>query len=195
MPAIQPLGLFLVKYTIDKKWWIPVSRILNKAECNYCVTDKEWLVFKYFIQYFISIWQEDIFVVCTDHQPQRWLFSLKAPRGQIARWLEIIASYDFSIKYRKGTKHGYVDAMSQCPNPRDCECVPEKDNSALKCGPCPKCLGCNAEWLGAVNIPLRFKGANTSIDCLNDIPDFGFPQVPRQEKVICGCEGGHIAWQ
>ena len=113
MPAIQPLGLFLVKYTIDKKWWIPVSRILNKAECNYCVTDKEWLVFKYFIQYFISIWQEDIFVVCTDHQPQRWLFSLKATRGQIARWLEIIASYDFSIKYRKGTKHGYVDAMSQ----------------------------------------------------------------------------------
>ena len=28
------------------------SRTLNKAECNYCITDKELLVVRYFIEYY-----------------------------------------------------------------------------------------------------------------------------------------------
>ena len=88
--------------------------------------------------------------------------------------------------------------MSRCPNPRDCECVFEKGYSALKCGPCPKCLRrsdvMQSGW-NVVNIPLQLAGAATSIDFLDDTPDLEFPYVPRQEKVISVCEDRPIAWQ
>ena len=116
------------------------SRTLNKAERNYCVTDKELLAVKHFIEYFYQYLMGRHFVVRTDHQPLKWLFSLNAPRGRIARWLQLLADYDFEIEYRKGSKHGNADAMSRCPNPRDCACVFEnEEDSNLKCGPCNKC--------------------------------------------------------
>ena len=48
------------------------SWILNKAEHNYCVTDKELLAFKHFIEYFYQYLTGRHFVVRTDHQPLRW---------------------------------------------------------------------------------------------------------------------------
>ena len=116
------------------------SRSMNKAERNYCVTDKELLAVKHFIEYFYQYLMGRHFVCRTDHQPLRWLFSLKEPRGRVARWLQILADYSFEIEYRKGIKHNNADAMSRCPNPRMCQCNFEDENeSILKCGPCRKC--------------------------------------------------------
>jgi hypothetical protein len=42
-----------------------------------------------------------------------WLFSLIEPKGRIARWIEILSSFDFTVKYRPGPKHGNSDAMSR----------------------------------------------------------------------------------
>ena len=67
------------------------SRSLNKAERNYCVTDKELLAVKHFIEYFYQYLMGQHFRVRTDHQPLRWIFSLKAPGGHIARWLIMIS--------------------------------------------------------------------------------------------------------
>ncbi|MCG8045622.1 MAG: RNase H-like domain-containing protein, partial [Candidatus Thiodiazotropha endolucinida] len=115
------------------------SRSLNKAEKNYCITEKELLAVRYFIEYFRQYLLGRRFRVRSDHQALVWIFRLKEPNGKIARWLEILSQYDFAVEYRPGKKQGHCDALSRCENPRDCEC-PEQDTSEpLKCGPCKKC--------------------------------------------------------
>ena len=68
-----------------------------------------------------------------------WLFSLREPKGRIARWLEILSPFDFTIEYRQGSKHANADAMSRCQHPRDCDCPVVDNLENLKCGPCKKC--------------------------------------------------------
>eukprot|EP00731_Ephydatia_muelleri_P003083 Em0001g3083a len=41
--------------------------------------------------------------------------NFKDPQGQIARWLEILAEYDFTIQHRPGLKHSNADALSRLP--------------------------------------------------------------------------------
>ena len=116
------------------------SRTLNKAEKNYCTTEKELLAVRYFIEYFRQYLLGRRFLVRSDHQALVWIFWLKEPRGKVARWLEILSQYDFAVEYRPDKKHGHCDALSRCENPRDCDC-PEQDTSEpLKCGPCRKCI-------------------------------------------------------
>jgi hypothetical protein len=116
------------------------SRTLNQAEGNYCITDKELLAVRYFIEYYRQYVLGRTLTVRTDHQALIWLFSLKEPKGRIARWVEILSAFDFTVEYRPGNKHGNADAMSRCLNPRECDC-PQTDNlEYLKCGPCAKCM-------------------------------------------------------
>ena len=65
------------------------SRSLNKTEKNYCITEKELLAVRYFIQFYWQYLLGRHFRVRTDHQTLICLFCLKEPRGKIARWLEI----------------------------------------------------------------------------------------------------------
>ena len=116
------------------------SRALNKAETNYCITEKELLAVRFFIEYFRQYLLGRRFVVRTDHQALIWLFKLKEPRGKIARWIEILSQYDFAIEYRAGRKQAHCDALSRCENPRDCECQEQDTSEPLKCGPCRKCI-------------------------------------------------------
>ena len=80
------------------------------------------------------------FLVRTDHQALRWLFSLKEPKDRTARWIEAMTAFNFEIEYRPGQKHGNADGMSRCPGPVDCNCPEPLDVDDLKCGPCKKCL-------------------------------------------------------
>ena len=114
------------------------SRTLNKAEQNYCVTDKELLAVKHFIEYFRQYLLGRTFLVRSDHQALKWLFTLREPKGRIARWIEILSAFDFEIEYRPGVRHQNADGMSRCLNPRECDC-PSDGISTLPCGPCTKC--------------------------------------------------------
>ena len=67
------------------------SRALNKAERNYCITEKELLAVRFFIEYFRQYLLGRKFTIRTDHQALVWLFRLKEPRGKIARWIEILS--------------------------------------------------------------------------------------------------------
>lgn len=117
------------------------SRSLNKAERNYCVTDKELLAIRYFVEYFRHyLMGQEEFIVRSDHRALKWLFSFKSPKGRIARWLEILSGYTFTIEYRQGNHHGNADGLSRCPNPRDCTCPNVDTEEILKCGPCKKCV-------------------------------------------------------
>ncbi|CAC5426772.1 unnamed protein product [Mytilus coruscus] len=80
------------------------------------------------------------FKIRSDHQALIWLFRLKEPRGRIARWIEVLSAYTFSIEYRAGKKMGHAGALSRCDNPHDCDCPNINTLEPLKCGPCKKCL-------------------------------------------------------
>ena len=91
------------------------SRALNKHEKKYCVTRKELLAAVNFIKYFRNYLYGRPFILRVDHSALRWIRNFKEPEGQVARWLEILGTYDFKIQHRPGLKHGNADGMSRKP--------------------------------------------------------------------------------
>ena len=91
------------------------SRSLSKPERRYCVTRRELLAVVHFVKYFRHFLYGSHFVIRTDHGSLRWLYNFKEPEGQIARWMETLAMYDFEIRHRPGKMHGNADALSRRP--------------------------------------------------------------------------------
>ncbi|KAI3361646.1 hypothetical protein L3Q82_002011 [Scortum barcoo] len=94
-----------------------LSKTFNKAERRYCVTRRELFAIAivraigHFKYYLCGL----PFTVRTDHSALQWLMSFKEPEGQIARWLEGLASYVFKVDYRAGARHANADGMSRRP--------------------------------------------------------------------------------
>ena len=131
------------------------SRTLNKAERNYCVTDKELLAVRHFVEYFKQYLLGQHFTVRSDHQALVWLFKLKEPKGRVARWIEILSAYNFELIYRCNPQHTNADGLSRCPNPRDCTCQETDNMELLPCGPCDKCRK------RAEQVPAELRKVNT----------------------------------
>ena len=55
------------------------------------------------------------FKVRTHHSALQWLRTFKEPVGQVARWLERLAEYDFDIEHCPGKQHANADALSRYP--------------------------------------------------------------------------------
>ena len=123
------------------------SKSLNKHEKNYCVTDRELLAVRHFTEHFRSYLLGRKFLIRTDHQALKWLFTMKEPKCRIARWIEALSEFNFEIEHRSGVKHGNADGMSRCPNPWECEC---KNLENLRCGPCRKCRRKNEMMCGTL---------------------------------------------
>ncbi len=51
----------------------------------------------------------------TDHNSLRWLHSFRDPEGQVARWLELLAEYNFIVIHRPGPQHANADTLSRIP--------------------------------------------------------------------------------
>ena len=96
------------------------SRHLTASEKNYCVTRKELLAIVWFSEHFKHYLVGHKFLLRTDHHSLRWLFRFKEPEGQIARWLERLATFQFDIEHRAGIKHGNGDGMSRPPCGDEC---------------------------------------------------------------------------
>ena len=143
------------------------SRRLTKSERNYCVTRQELLAIVWFTEHFKHYLIGKKFLLRTDHGSLRWLFRFKEPEGQMARWLERLARFDFDIEHRPGVKHGNSDGLSRVP----CE------------GHCKKLL----------EGPRDGRGGR---DCQEDPWDSSsrtdsHPEDPRQDREATKAEGGN----
>jgi len=81
------------------------SRTHSKAERKYTVTKKELLAVVTFVHYFHPYLLGRTFLLCTDHSSQAWLHNFKELEGQLARWIERLQEYSFTIIHRQGRKH------------------------------------------------------------------------------------------
>ena len=91
------------------------SKAFSRTEKKYCVTRRELLAVVSSIKQFHHYLYGRHFLVRTDHGALRWLLNFKNPEGQIARWFEILAAYDFKIEHRAGRSHANADALSRRP--------------------------------------------------------------------------------
>jgi len=124
------------------------SKTMTKSQRNYCVTKKEMLAVVTFVQHFKQYLMGRKFVIRTDHSALRWVMSFKEPENQMARWLEILSQYDFSIIHRKGRKHENADFMSRLAcDPVECECYDGQSIlSDLPCAGCKECRKRHEQW-------------------------------------------------
>ena len=137
--AHDSIGCVLSQKQSDVEKVIAIGSLtLGKSERNYCATNWELLAVKYFMEYYKHYLLGCHFRVRSDHEALKWLFSMKEPKQCIARWIEILLEFDFELEYWPGKKHGNADALSRCPNPRDCS-SPVAEKHDLPCKSCKRC--------------------------------------------------------
>ena len=116
----QGIGAVLSQRQVDGKERVVAygSRALHHHERNYCATRLEMLALVDFIDHFRCYLLSRKFIARTDHRALRWLMSFRQPEGQVARWLERLQEYDFTIEHRPGRNHANADALSRRPRGR-----------------------------------------------------------------------------
>ena len=146
------------------------SNILIKEQRRWCTTRKELLAIVKFARYFRHYLLGRRFLIRTDHNCLVWLMSFKNPEGQLARWLEELAQYDFEILHRKGKLHSNADGVSRIPTEESvCDCFNAGMNlESLPCYPCKFCAKAQAQWgkfLQDVDdvIPLAWKSSGVAV--------------------------------
>lgn len=89
------------------------SRLLTPAERNYSTTEREALAVVWALNKFRGYVEGSSVHVTSDHQPLKWLMTLKSPTGRIARWALLIQSYNLEIDYIPGKRNVVADTLSR----------------------------------------------------------------------------------
>ena len=89
------------------------SRTLTHTEKRYCATRREMLALVWGSRHFRPYLYGRKFLLRTDHNSLRWLHNFKKPEGQVARWLETMAEFQYEVIHRPGKQHCNADSLSR----------------------------------------------------------------------------------
>ncbi len=89
------------------------SKSLMKSHHNYTASDLELQAIVSALSFFRYILHGRHFILRTDHSALLTLTSKKQPIGRIARQLDLLADYDFTIEHLPGTQNTTADALSR----------------------------------------------------------------------------------
>lgn len=95
------------------------SRMLNKSEKNYSVTEKELLSIVWALKYYRPYVFGRNVKICTDHQPLKWLFSISDPGSRLTRWRIKLSEYNYEIIYKSGKTNKNADFLSRIQVPEN----------------------------------------------------------------------------
>lgn len=119
------------------------SKVLSKPERNYCVTRRELLAAVKSMEHFYKYLYGREFLLRTDHAALKWLLQFKNPEGQVARWIERLQEYNFTVEHRAGKSHNNADALSRRPCPSDCKHCSKIEEKEF----CLRTTVMNEDWL------------------------------------------------
>ncbi|ROT62945.1 hypothetical protein C7M84_019191 [Penaeus vannamei] len=72
-------------------------------------------------------------LIRTDHAALQWLKTLKAPEGQLARWLGRLEQYHYEVQHRPGRVHNNADSLSRRPCEPECQhCLRREERVACQ---------------------------------------------------------------
>lgn len=91
------------------------SRLLSASERNYSTTEREALAVVWAVKRFRGYIEGTEVVLRSDHQPLKWLLSIKTPTGRLARWALELQSYNLKIEYTPGKNNVVADTLSRPP--------------------------------------------------------------------------------
>jgi hypothetical protein len=90
------------------------SRTMNDSERRYSVTKRELLAVLYALKqlrhYLLAC---PSFTIRTDHAPLVHAQQMKNPSTHVARWLEYMQEYNFTVIHKQGRLHGNVGGLSR----------------------------------------------------------------------------------
>ena len=107
------------------------SKALSEAEQRYPKPEKEIMAIVKTINHFKYYLLGREFTVRSDHQPLKYLASVKDMSQRLYRWWMEIENYHATIIYRPGKKHGNADAISRLINTRSEEQDEDPENDTV----------------------------------------------------------------
>ncbi|CDF33201.1 unnamed protein product [Chondrus crispus] len=90
------------------------SRTMNTSERKYSACEREALAVIFALKKFrVYVLSSTPFKLITDHQALSYAFRKKDIHGRLARWLDFLAEYDFTVEYRRGSANSAADYLSR----------------------------------------------------------------------------------
>lgn len=110
------IGAMLAQGTVKDEHPIEyASRLLTAAERNYSTIEREALAVVWATSKFRGYIDTAKVTVVSDHQPLKWLMTLKSPTGRLARWALQLQPYNLDISYTPGRTNLVADTLSRPP--------------------------------------------------------------------------------
>ena len=112
------------------------SRHCTPPELNYSPTEREALAIVWGVKKCRPYLERTRFVVRSDHQALRWLFSTSSTDGnpRVVRWKLAMSAYDFSVEYKPGASHKVPDELSRMLTTGHSDPpAPDEDDSFVPC--------------------------------------------------------------
>ncbi|XP_074305170.1 uncharacterized protein LOC141640182 [Silene latifolia] len=89
------------------------SSLLNDAQRNYTVTEKEFLAVVYAIEKFRAYLLGAKVIIYTDHKSIRQLVDKKDTKARLMRWVLLLSEFDIEIKDKQGSANVVADHLSR----------------------------------------------------------------------------------
>ncbi len=89
------------------------AKRLSKTQAGYSSMKGELAAVILLMEHWRYYLAYDRFLLRVDNSALQWIRSLKNPTGMIARWLECLAEFNFTVTHRIGKSHGNADSLSR----------------------------------------------------------------------------------
>ena len=112
-----------------------MSRMMKPAERNYGTTEKECLAIIYAILHYRPYLYGHEFTLICDHEPLKWIDSVKPPVQRLLRWRTRLREYEYKFIHKPGRLNVNADALSRNPTLPEAVALPTSSSARTSIKP------------------------------------------------------------